>query len=83
MLSISILPKRRNNGHFRTSIWLQSRTTVEELFREYLRFNCPRPMRFNLTVETFAGRLVAGEKLPVYELLKARISCQLGIRGRK
>lgn len=40
-------------------------------------------MRFNLTVETFAGRLVVGEKMPVYELLKCRISRQFGIRGRK
>lgn len=64
-------------------IALMPKKSVEELFSEYLRFNCPRPMRFNLMVDTFGTRLASGEKMPVYELLKSRISYQLGISGRK
>jgi AcrR family transcriptional regulator len=60
---------------------LSPKTSVEDIFGEYLRFSVPRPTRFNLTVETFGARLVTGDKMPVYELLKVRTAEQLGISG--
>lgn len=62
---------------------LRPKTSVEGMFGEYLRFNCTFTMRFNLTVETFGTRLASGDKMPAYDLLKARISHQLGISGRR
>ena len=36
---------------------LEPREPIEEMFRAYLRFNGERPMRFNLTLQTFRARL--------------------------
>jgi AcrR family transcriptional regulator len=57
--------------------------SVEAMFREYLRFGCAHPMRFNLTVEMFGARLQAGEKMPAFDLLKARIAEGIGVRGNR
>jgi AcrR family transcriptional regulator len=62
---------------------LQPVESVEELFCEFLRFNCARPLRFNLSVETFGARLVAGETTPVLELLKSWLTSELGVTGKK
>jgi len=62
---------------------LEPQNSVEGLFEAYLRFNAARPMRFNLTVETFGTRLVAGDKMPVFDLVKSRIREQLGSSARE
>lgn len=56
---------------------------VEKLAREYLRFSCDHPLRFDLTVETFGERSVAGEARPVFELLKSRLTSEVGVSGSK
>jgi len=52
--------------------------SIESIFDAYLRFNAARPMRFNLTVETFGTRLVAGDKMPVFDLVRSRVRQELG-----
>jgi AcrR family transcriptional regulator len=61
---------------------LEPKSSIEGIFSEYLRFNCARPARFNLMIETFATRLGAGEEMPALNLLKARITSQTGLKGR-
>ena len=56
--------------------------SIEEIFREYLRYSEAHPNRLDLMVRTFGERFVAGEKMPAYDLLKLRIQEQIGIRGR-
>ena len=62
---------------------LQSFTTVDKMAREYLRFSCAHPRRFDLTVEVFGERSVAGESRPVFELLKSRLTEEVGVTGSK
>ncbi|HVP56402.1 MAG TPA: TetR/AcrR family transcriptional regulator [Candidatus Eisenbacteria bacterium] len=62
---------------------LRRKTDVEAMFREYLRYSQAHPLRMNLSVTTFGRRFVAGEEMPAFELLMARISEQLGVRGRE
>jgi len=57
--------------------------SVEVMFREYLRFSRDHPMRFNLSVEMFGARLQAEEKMPAFELLKARIAEEFGVTGSR
>jgi AcrR family transcriptional regulator len=57
--------------------------SVEQMFEAYLRFNGARPLRFDLTANTFGTRLVGGEKMPVFDLAKSRIGEQLGIKAAK
>lgn len=58
-------------------------TSVEGTAREFLRFNCAHPMRFNLTVETFNARFVAHEPRPAFDLLKTRLTEEVGVTGSK
>jgi AcrR family transcriptional regulator len=62
---------------------LQAFTTVDKMAREYLRFSCAHPHRFDLTVETFGARSVAGESRPAFELLKSRLTQKIGVTGSK
>ena len=62
---------------------LQALTTVDKMAREYLRFSCAHPRRFDLTVEVFSERSVAGESRPVFELLKTRLTNEVGVTGSK
>ena len=62
---------------------LQPKTTVEAMFRIYLRHSCDYPLRAGLMVETFGNRYVARDKMPAFELLQTRIAEELGIKGRK
>ena len=58
-------------------VLLEPLDSIESMFESYLRFNAARPMRFNLTVETFGTRLVAGDKMPVFDLVRSRIRQQI------
>lgn len=62
---------------------LEPEHSIEGIFEAYLRFNAPRPMRFKLTVQTFGTRLATGEKMPVFDLVRARIRQQLGSSARE
>jgi len=61
---------------------LEPYDSIEKTFEAYLRFNTAHPMRFNLTVETFGTRLVSGEQMPVFDLVRSRIRRQLGSSAR-
>ena len=61
---------------------LQPKTSIEEMFDEYLQYCHAHPMRQNLTVGTFGKRYVAGKPMPAFDLLRSRISTQIGIKGR-
>ena len=39
-------------------------------------------MRIGLTVSTFGQRYVAGDPMPAFDLLKSRISRQIGLKGK-
>jgi len=62
---------------------IQPLTSVESTVCEFLRFSCAHPLRFNLTVETFGARFVAGERRPAFDLLKARLTQETGVTGNK
>jgi AcrR family transcriptional regulator len=62
---------------------LQPVGRVENMCREYLRFSCAHPQRFDLTVEIFGARFVAGEPRPVFDLFKSRLTEEIGVTGRK
>lgn len=62
--------------------FLETEESIEGMFREYLRHSRSHPMRLNLMVATFGRRYVSGEKMPAFDLLKSRISAQIGIQGR-
>lgn len=62
---------------------LQPYRRVEKMCREYLRFSCNHPNRYDLTVEIFGARFVAGEPRPVFDLLKSRLTEEIGVKGRK
>ena len=62
---------------------LQPKTSIQGMFEEYLRYCRAHPMRLNLTVGTFGKRYVAGEPMPAFDLLRFRITAQIGIRGRE
>ena len=62
---------------------LRPTRSVEELFCEFLRFNCHHPLRFNLTVRTFGTRRATGDKMPVFDLLKSRLTEERGVTGSK
>jgi AcrR family transcriptional regulator len=62
---------------------LQPLGSVDKMVREYLRFNCAHPQRFDLTVEIFGERSVAGEARPIFDLLKARLTKEVGVTGSK
>lgn len=55
--------------------------SVEKLFNEFLRLNCQHPLRFSLTVQTFGARRAAGDKMPVFDLLKSRLTEEVGVTG--
>ena len=60
---------------------LAAKSSIEEMFREYLRYSCTHPMRVNLMITTFGQRYVLGEQMPAFDLLKTRISNQVGVHG--
>jgi AcrR family transcriptional regulator len=62
---------------------IQPKTSIEGMFEEYLRYCRAHPMRLNLTVGTFGRRYVAGEPMPAFDLLRFRITAQIGIQGRE
>ena len=62
---------------------LQPVSSVEKTAREYLRFSCAHPQRFDLTVEIFGERSVAGESRPAFDLLKSRLTKEIGVTGMK
>lgn len=62
---------------------LEPKASIEDIFQAYLRHSRAHPMRLNLMVETFGKRYVAGEPMPALDLLRSRISAQIGIDGRE
>ena len=62
---------------------LQPKPSIEGMFEEYLRYCRAHPMRLNLTVGTFGRRYVAGEPMPAFDLLRFRITTQIGVKGRE
>jgi len=62
---------------------LQPFGRVEKMCREYLRFSCAHPRRFDMTVEIFGARFVAGEPRPVFDLFKSRLTKEIGVTGRR
>jgi AcrR family transcriptional regulator len=62
---------------------IRLKTSIEAMFEEYLRYCRAHPMRMNLTVGTFGRRYVAGEPMPAFDLLRSRITAQIGIKGRE
>ena len=62
---------------------IQSSTTVESIASEFLRFSCAHPLRFNLTVETFSARFAAGEPRPAFDLLKSRLTKEVGVTAAR
>jgi len=61
---------------------IQPKDSIEGMFEEYLRYCRAHPMRLNLTVGTFGRRYVAGDPMPAFDLLRSRITAQIGIQGR-
>jgi AcrR family transcriptional regulator len=57
--------------------------SVDKVAREFLRFNCAHPRRLSFSVETFGARLVGGDPTPIFDLLKARLTKEIGVTGRK
>ena len=74
------LPNVRRKNSIRDCV---NSTLSTKLAREYLRFSCDHPLRFDLTVETFGERSVAGEARPVFELFKSRLTSEVGVSGSK
>ena len=62
---------------------LQPLGSVDKMVREYLRFSCAHPRRFDVSVEVFGARWVAGAARPVFDLLKARLTKEAGVSGLK
>jgi len=62
---------------------LQPLRRVEAMTREYLRFSCAHPKRYDLSVDIFGARFVAGEPRPVFDLFKLRLTEEIGVTGRK
>lgn len=62
---------------------LRRATTIEGLVRAYLRDCLDHPMRLELSVDTFGKRYVKGEAMPAFDLLQARITKEIGIKGRE
>src|SRR5215469_9955553 len=60
---------------------LEPKESIEGMFREYLRYSQEFPMRVDLTVEVFAKRYVAQQRMPAFELLKKRIVREIGVTG--
>lgn len=54
---------------------------VEGMFSTYLRDAQQRPNRTSFSVRTFGERYVAGEEMPVFDLLKSRITQEVGATG--
>jgi AcrR family transcriptional regulator len=61
----------------------QAAPSVTKLATEVLHYFCMYPLRFDLMVETFVGRLVASSPTPVYDVLMARLRSETGLRGRQ
>jgi len=62
---------------------LEPQGSLEKMVESYLHFNAAHPMRFNLTVETFGTRLVAGDEMPVFDLVRSRVRQQLECSPRE
>jgi AcrR family transcriptional regulator len=62
---------------------LQPVNSVDKMCREFLRFICVHPWRLNLSVETFGARLVGGDPTPLFDLLKSRLTKEVGVTGKR
>jgi AcrR family transcriptional regulator len=62
---------------------LQLVNSVEKMCYEFLRFICAHPWRLNLSVETFGARLVGGDPTPLFDLLKSRLTKEIGVTGKR
>jgi AcrR family transcriptional regulator len=79
----ALLREVANRGTDEVVSALQPLRRVETMALEYLRFSCAHPQRFDLTVETFGSRFVMGEPMPAIDLLKARLTAEIGVNGSK
>lgn len=55
--------------------------SVEAIFSAYLRESQERPNRVAFSVRTFGERYVAGDKMPVFDLLKSKVTQEVGATG--
>jgi AcrR family transcriptional regulator len=62
---------------------LEPASSIEGIFRIYLRDVTTRPNRMGLMVETFGSRYAAGEEMPAFELLQSHIAEEIGVKGRE
>jgi AcrR family transcriptional regulator len=79
----AILRRVAERGTEELFVVLEPLGTVDKVVREYLRFSCAHPRRFDMSVEVFGARWVAGEARPVFDLLKARLTKEVGVTGSK
>jgi AcrR family transcriptional regulator len=55
--------------------------SVRSMFRAYLRDALAHSNRVALSVRTFGERYVRGDEMPGFDLLKARLTEELGVKG--
>jgi len=55
--------------------------SVRAMFFAYLRESRAHPARASFEVRTFAGRYVRGQETPGFDLLKSRLTEEIGIKG--
>jgi len=55
--------------------------SIEETFSAFLRDSQENPNRTSFMVRTFGERYVSGEDMPAFNLLKSRLSEQVGVKG--
>jgi AcrR family transcriptional regulator len=79
----AVLRRVAERGTDELFLILQPLRRVEAMAQQYLRFSCAHPMRYDLTVEIFGARFVAGEPRPVFDLFKSRLTEEIGVTGRR
>jgi len=60
---------------------LRSCKSVRAMFFAYLRESRAHPARASFEVRTFAARYVRGQETPGFDLLKSRLTEEIGIKG--
>ncbi len=62
---------------------LRPAKSLQDFTSSFIRFACEYPRRFDLTVETFASRLIEAAPQPGFEMLQKLVAEETGARGRQ
>jgi AcrR family transcriptional regulator len=79
----SLLQSLRQQAELELTHAVVPAKTVNQLVRRLLDSYVEYPYRFELIADTFSFRLTEGYSMPVYELLKQRLTSELGVNGIK